>query len=129
MKHLTVILFAVVSTASLYAQQSVTIKEPAEQCYLDLKANLPEAIRWDDAQMMVTSRPLLTTTSGNVQLVARVFPEQKDTQCKIVVAIDAPTNSESWNAANSSALWQNAHMFQARIDSAMKAREKKANKK
>jgi hypothetical protein len=128
MKYLGLILFALVCIGSLHAQQSVTIKEPAGQCYQDLKANLPEAIRWDDERMTVRSRPLVTTTSGNVELVAQVFQEQKDTMCKIVVSINAPTNSVSWNAANSSALWQNAHVFKARIESAMKAREKE-NKK
>lgn len=128
MKQLVLILLAIVSIGSLSAQQSVTIKEPAEQCYQDLKANLPEAIRWDDAQMAVESRPLLTTMSGNVQVIARIFQEKNDTQCKLVVAIDAPTHSEAWNATNSSALFRNASLFKARIESTMKAREKK-NKK
>ncbi len=129
MKRLILILFAVASIGSLHAQpQSVTIKEPAGQCYLDLKANLPEAIRWDDEQLMVRSRPLITTMSGNVEVVTRVFQEEKDTKCKIVVAIDSPDHSTAWNATNSSALWRIAHTMQARIESAMKAREK-ANKK
>lgn len=126
MKYLVAIFLALFCVGSLWAQQSVTIKEPAEQCYQDLKANLPEAVRWDDKQMMVTSRPLVTLTTGNVQLLARVFQEQQDTTCKIVVAIDAPTGSPAWNAENSSWLWRNAHTFKARIESTMKAREKKA---
>ena len=128
MKHLFLLMFAIVSIGSLSAQQSVTVKEPAGQCYQDLKTNLPEAVRWDDEHMMVTSRPLLTTMSGNVQLVAQIFQEANDTKCKIVVAIDAPTHSEAWNANNSSVLLQNASLMKARIESTMKAREK-ANKK
>jgi len=128
MKLLIGLLFATIAIAPLWAQQSVTIKEPAEQCYQDLKANLPEAIRWDDAQMMVTSRPLLTTMSGNVQVVTRIFQEENDTKCKLVVAIDAPTHSEAWNASSSSALFRNAGLMKARIESAMKAREKKEKK-
>jgi hypothetical protein len=53
----------------------VTIKEPAEQCYQDLKSNLPEAIRWNDELMTVTSRPLVTTLSGSVQVITRIFTE------------------------------------------------------
>jgi len=128
MKKLILIVFAIVSVGSLSAQQSVTVKEPSGQCYQDLKANLPEAIRWDDEHMMVTSRPLVTTMSGNVQYVAQIFQEKNDTMCKIVVAIDAPTHSTAWNSANSSTLFRTAALFKARIESTMKAREK-ANKK
>lgn len=124
MKHLILILFAVVSIGSLSAQQSVTVNEPAEQCYQDLKANLPDAIRWDDEHLTVTSRPL-ANMSGSVQLVARFFQEKSDTQCKIVVAIDATNHSVAWNAQNSGALSQTASLFKAKIESAMKAREKK----
>ena len=75
MKHLVLFFLAVSSVAPLCAQESVTIQEPAEQCYEDLKSNLPEAIRWDDKQLTVTSRPLRTTMSGNVAVVARIFTE------------------------------------------------------
>jgi hypothetical protein len=128
MKHLVLMLFVTVSIGSLYAQQSVTIKEPAEQCYQDLKANLQEAIRWDDEHMMVTSRPLLTTMSGSVQLVTQIFPEKNNTECKLVMAIDAPNHSVAWNAENSGQLFRNASLLKARIESTMKAR-KKAGKK
>ena len=126
MKRWVAFLLLLLGAGVLHAQESVTIKEPAEQCYQDLKANLPEAIRWDDKQMMVTSRPLVTLTTGNVQVVARVFQEQNNTSCRIVVGIDAPTQSPAWNAQNQSWLFRNAHMFKARIESTMKAREKKA---
>ncbi|HEX4211312.1 MAG TPA: hypothetical protein VHY56_13030, partial [Candidatus Binataceae bacterium] len=129
LKHLVLILFALVSVGSLYAQQSVTIKEPAEQCYQDLKANLPEAVRWDDAHMAVSSRPLFATPSGDVQLITQIFQEKNDTMCKLVVAIDAPTHSTAWNATNSSTLFRNASLLKARIESAMKAREKADKKK
>ena len=133
MKHLLLILFAVAAAAPLCAQQSVMIKEPAGQCYQDLKSNLPEAIRWNDEQMMVTSRPLLTTMAGNVQVVARIFPDHqldKKTKervetCKLVIAIDAPEHSAAWNAANSSQLFRNASLMRARIESVMKERKKK----
>jgi len=124
MKHLILILFAAVSVGSLSAQQSVTVNEPAEQCYQDLKANLPEAIRWDDEHLTVASRPL-SNMSGSVQLVTRFFPEKGDTQCKLVVAIDATNHSVAWNAQNSSALFQTAALMKAKIETAMKAREKK----
>lgn len=128
MKRFILMLFVAASIGSLYAQQSVTIKEPAEQCYQDLKANLPEAVRWDDEHMAVSSRPLLTTLSGNVQLVTQIFQEKNNTECKLVVAIDAPTHSTAWNSMNSSTLFRNASLLKARIESAMKAR-KKADKK
>jgi len=127
MKHLILTLFGIVSIGSLSAQQSVTVNEPAGQCYQDLKANLPEAIRWDDGQMMVTSRPLLTNMSGNVEMVTRIFQEEHDTKCKIVVAINAPNNSVAWNAMNSNTLLRNASLMKAKIESVMKARAK-ANK-
>lgn len=133
MKNLLLILFAVAAAAPLCAQQSVMIKEPAGQCYQDLKSTLPEAIRWNDEQMMVTSQPLLTTPSGNVEVVARIFPEhgqdkktnERVEMCKIVVAIYAPEHSTAWNAMNSSWLLRNASLMKARIESAMKARGKK----
>jgi hypothetical protein len=133
MKKVLLIIFAVVSAAPLYAQQSVMIKEPPPQCYEDLKATLPEAIRWDDRQMTVTSRPAVTTMSGNVEVVARIFleyGEDKDTKervemCKIVVAIYSPDNRVAWNAMYSSWLFQNASLMKARIESLMKARRKK----
>ena len=128
MKHFILIFLAACCIGSLSAQeQSVTIKEPAEQCYQDMKANL-QVLRFDDAQMMVVSRPLLTTMSGNVEMVARVFPEKNDTQCKIVVAFDSPNHSVAWNAMGSNALWQSAHTLGAKIESTMKAREKAAKK-
>ena len=137
MKHLFLIVFAVVFAAPLYAQQSVMIKEPAGQCYQDLKAKLPEAIRWNDEQMMVTSRPLLTTAAGNVQLVVRIFPEHerdKKTKeqvetCKLAIAIDAPEHSAAWNDLNSSQLFRNASLMKARLESAMKERAKKEHSK
>ena len=125
MKQLLVIFSLMLCAGALHAQQSVTVKEPAEQCYQDLKANLPEAVRWDDKQMAVSSRPLVTLTTGNVQVVARVFQEQNDKECKIVVAFDTPIDSPAWNAENNDRLFQNAHMLKARVESAMKAREKK----
>lgn len=135
MKHLVFILLTISSGAPLWAQESVTIKEPAEQCYQDLKSNLPEAIRWNDAQMTVTSRPLMTTLSGNVEVVARIFTEfgqdkktkEKVEMCKIVVAIDAPEHGTAWNAMNSSQLMRQAGLMKARIESAMKARKKKGS--
>ena len=135
MKHLVFVLLTISSVAPLCAQESVTIKEPAEQCYQDLKSNLPEAIRWDDAQMTVTSRPLMTTLSGNVEVVARIFTEfgqdkktkEKVEMCKIVVAIDAPEHRTAWNAMNSSPLMQQARLMKARIESTMKARKKKGS--
>jgi|SRR4051794_16774746 hypothetical protein len=128
MKRLILLLLALGSVGSLFSQeQSVMIKEPAEQCYQDLKQTLV-VIRFDDAQMMVTSRPLVTTTSGNVLMFARVFPEKNDTSCKIVVGIESPDRSVSWNAANSSYLWQTAHTLAGKIESTRKAREKAAKK-
>jgi hypothetical protein len=134
MKHLLLILFAVASAAPLCAQQSVMIKEPARQCYQDLKSSTPEAIRWDDEQMTVTSRPLVTTLSGSVYVIARIFPEhgqdkkknERVEMCKIVVAIDAPPeHSTAWNATNSSWLLSTASLMKARVEATMKAREKK----
>jgi hypothetical protein len=136
MKHLLLILFAVASAAPLCAQQqSVMIKEPAGQCYQDLKSNLPEAIRWDDEQMMVTSRPLVTNLSGSVYVIARIFPEhgqdkkknERVEMCKIVVFIDAPERSTAWNAMNSSSLFRTASLMRARVKSVMKARGKKSH--
>jgi hypothetical protein len=133
MKPLILFLFTVCSFVPLCAQESVTIKEPAEQCYQDLKATLPEAIRWDDSQMTVTSRPLVTTMSGNVQVVTRVFTEfgqdkktkEKVEMCRIVVGVDAPQRGTAWNSMNSNPLLQQARMMKARIESTMKARQKK----
>jgi len=135
MKHWLLILLAISSAAPLCGQQSVTIKEPAEQCYQDLKSTLPEAIRWNDRQMMVTSRPLVTTLSGNVEVVARIFTEfgedkktkERVEMCKIVVMIDAPERATAWNAMNSSPLLLQASLMKARIESAIKARKKKNN--
>ncbi len=134
MKNLLLIVLAAASAAPLCAQESVMIKEPAEQCYLDLKSNLPEAIRWDDKQMMVTSRPLLTIPSGNVEVVARIFPQhglnkktnERVEMCEVLVTIYAPERSEAWNAMNSSWLFRNASLMKARIEGAMKARAKKS---
>src|SRR5215831_10088055 len=104
-KHWVFILLTVSSVTHLWAQESVTVNEPAEQCYQDLKSNLPEAIRWDDDQMTVTSRPLLTTASGSVELVTRIFPQHavdKKTKesveaCEILVTIYAPEHATAWN--------------------------------
>jgi len=133
MKKLLPVLLAVAFAVPLCAQQSVIIKEPAGQCYQDLKANLPEAIRWDDQQMMVSSRPLLTTMSGNFAIVARIFPQhvvdkktkEKVEACELLVAMDAPEHSTAANALTSSQLFQIASLMKARIESAMKARQKK----
>jgi hypothetical protein len=128
MKHLILIFLAACSVSSLVAQeQSAIVKEPVEQCYQDLKANV-QVLRFDDAQMMVVSRPLLTNLSGNVQMVVRVFQEKNDTECKIVVAFDSPDHSVAWNAMGSNALWRSAHSLAAKIESTMKAREKAAKK-
>ena len=135
MKNLLLIVFAIACAAPLCAQQSVMIKEPAGQCYLDLKSTLPEAIRWDDEQMTVTSRPLLTTAAGNVDVVARIFPEhgldkktnQQVEMCKLMVALSAPEErSTALNEVNSGWLFRNASLMKARIESAMKARAKKS---
>lgn len=133
MKRLLVVLFALTFAARVCAQQSGMINEPAGQCYQDLKSNLPEAIRWDDEQMMVKSRPLTMTTTGSVEVIARVFPEhevdkktkERVEMCRLVVAISAPVNSPGWNAMNSSTLFRNAALMKARIESPMKARKKK----
>jgi hypothetical protein len=133
MKSLLFIVFAVVSAIPLCAQESVTVKEPAGQCYADLKANLPEAIRWNDSNMNVTSRPLITTMAGNVEVVAQIVPEHatdKKTKeqvevCKIIVGITSREHSTAWNDLNSSPLRQTASLMKARIESAMKARAKK----
>ncbi|MFI5116321.1 MAG: hypothetical protein ACHP8B_06435 [Terriglobales bacterium] len=136
MKNLLLIVFAVASAAPLYAQESVMIKEPAGQCYLDLKSTLREAIRWDDEQMMVTSRPLLTTAAGNIDVVVRIFPEhgvdkktnERVEMCKLLVAINAPDErSNTLNAVNTSWLFRNASLMKARIESVMKARKKKSD--
>jgi hypothetical protein len=136
MKHLLLILFAVAFAAPLWAQQeSVMINEPAGQCYQDLKSNLPEAIRWNDEQMTVTSRPLVTTPSGSAEIIARIFPEhgqdkkknERVEMCKIVVAIDAPQHSTAWNARYSSSLFRTASLMKARVESAMKARKKESH--
>jgi len=136
MKHLILIFLTVFSVAPLCAQESVTIKEPAEQCYQDLKSNLPEAIRWNDELMTVTSRPLVTTLSGSVQVITRIFTEfgqdkktkEKVEMCRIVVAIDAPERATAWNAMNSSALLRQASLMKARIESVMKARDRRDKK-
>lgn len=135
MKHLVFLLLTVSSVAHLWAQESVTVNEPAEQCYQDLKSNLPEAIRWNDSQMTVTSRPLRTTLSGSVYVVARIFTEfaqdkktkEKVEICRIVVSIDAPERGTAWNSMNSSPLIQQAYQMRARIESAIKARKKKGS--
>jgi len=135
MKHLLVIFFTVFSVAPLCAQESVTIKEPAEQCYQDLKSNFPEAIRWNDEQRTVSSRPLVTTLSGSVQMIARIFTEfaqdkktkEKVEICRLVVGIDAPDHAVGWNAMNSSVLLRQAGLMKARIESVMKARDKKGH--
>ena len=133
MKTLFLVVLAVAFAVPLCAQQSVIIKEPAGQCYQDLKANLPEAIRWDDQQMTVRSRPLLTTMAGNYEIVARFFPQHvvdKKTKerveaCELLVAVDAPQYSTRANALTSSQLFQIASLMKARIESAMKVRAKK----
>jgi hypothetical protein len=135
MKHLVLVLLTVFSAAPLSAQESVTIKEPAEQCYQDLKSNFPEAVRWNDEQRTVSSRPLVTTLSGSVQVITRIFTEfaqdkktkEKVEICRLVVGIDAPDRAVTWNAMNSSALLQQANLMKARIDSVMKARDKKGH--
>ncbi len=127
-RFLLVLLFALTSIGSLVAQESVIIKEPSEQCYQDLKANLPEAVRWDDNQHMVLSRPLATLVTGNVQLYARIFQEAGDTKCKLTVGFDSPEHQAALNS-NTSFLFQNAHLLAARIETARKAREKAEKKK
>jgi hypothetical protein len=78
--------------------------------------------------MMVVGRPLLTTMSGSVQMVARVFQEKNDTQCKIVVTFESPDHSVALNSLGSDALWKTVHQLGARIESTRKAREKAAKK-
>jgi len=132
-KHWVFILLTASSVTHLWAQESVTVNEPAEQCYQDLKSNLPEAIRWNDGQMTVTSRPLMTNLSGSVYVVARIFTEFKQDKktkekvetCKIMVGINAPERGTAWNAMNSNPLLQQARLMKARVESAMKARNKK----
>ncbi len=136
MKHLVLVFLTVFSVAPLLcAQESVTIKEPAERCYEDLKSNFPEAVRWNDEQRTVTSRPLVTTLSGSVQIITRIFTEfaqdkktkEKVEICRLVVGIDAPDRAVAWNAMNSSALLRQASLMGARIDSVMKSRNKKGH--
>lgn len=127
-RFLPVLLLAVTFVGSLFAQESVIIKEPSEQCYQDLKANLPEAVRWDDQQHMVLSRPLATFVTGNVQLYARIFQEAGDTKCKLTVGFDSPEHQAALNS-NTSFLFQNAHLLAARIEAARKDREKAQKKK
>jgi hypothetical protein len=131
MKHLLLIFLASYSISVLNAQeQSVTIKEPVEQCYQDLKATLP-VIRFDDQHMTVVSRPLLTYTSGstgNLEMVVRLFPEKNDTECKLVVAFSSPEHSAAWNAMGSNYLWRNAHTMAGKIESVRKSREKAEKK-
>jgi hypothetical protein len=126
---LGVLLFAFASLGSLCAQQSVTINEPSEQCYQDLKANLPEAIRWDDSQRMVQSKPLQALHAGSVQIYARILQEAVDTKWKLVVGYDSTEHPTTLNAAADNSLFRNAHLLAARIDSARKAREKDEKKK
>ena len=133
MKNLLWIVFAVVAAIPLCAQESVTVNEPAGQCYADLKANLPEAIRWNDANMNVISRPLITTMAGNVEMFAQIVPEQgvdKKTKqpmeiCKIVVGISSQEHQTAYNELNSSRLRQTASLMKARVEGAMKQRAKK----
>jgi hypothetical protein len=73
--------------------------------------------------------------SGSVAVVARIFTEfgqdkktkEKVEICRIVVGIDAPEHGTAWNARNSSALFQQAALMKARVESAMKARNKKGH--
>ncbi|HST12802.1 MAG TPA: hypothetical protein VLL05_20665 [Terriglobales bacterium] len=135
MKHFVLIFLTFLSVAPLCAQESVTIKEPAEQCYQDLKSNFPEAVRWNDEQRTVTSRPFATTLSGSVQVITRIFTEfaqdkktkEKVEICRLVVGIDAPDRAVAWNAMNSSVLLRQASLMKARIESVMKARDKKGH--
>jgi hypothetical protein len=77
----------------------------------------------------------MTTMSGNVEVVARIFtefgqdkkPKEKVEKCRIVVGIDAPEHGTAWNAMNSSALLQQAGLMKARVETAMKARNKKGH--
>jgi hypothetical protein len=138
MRRLILVLLAFACATPAHAQQSVMINEPAGQCYQDLKTHLPEAIRWNDEQMMVTSRPLVTTLSGgNVEVIARIFPEhgldkktkQRVEMCKLMLYISAREYSTSWNARNSSWLLRNANLMKAKIEGAIKAREKAREEK
>jgi hypothetical protein len=129
MKLLLLLTLALTFVKSSFAQQSVVINEPSEQCYQDLKTNLSEAYQWNDAQRVVTFRPLATLPSGNIQLTARIFQEAGDKKCKLVVGYDSPEEQAGLNAANSSFLFRNAHLIAGRIDSARKAREKDEKKK
>jgi translation initiation factor 2 gamma subunit (eIF-2gamma) len=71
--------------------------------------------------------------SGSVEVVARIFTEfgqdkktkEKVEICRIVVGIDAPEHGTAWNAMNSGALLQQASVMKARVESAMKARNKR----
>ena len=136
MKHLLFIFFAIALATPLFAQQSVIIKEPAGQCYEDLKTALPspQAIRWNDEQMSVTTLPLIATMEGELDWVVRIFPEpavnkktkEKVEVCKLVVGFVSPEHATAWNAGYSGQLHQEASVLKARIESAMKEREKKA---
>jgi hypothetical protein len=82
---------------------------------------------------MVSSRPLLTTLSGNVEVIARIFPEhvldkktnERVEACKIVVAISPPEHSTAGNAMESRYLLRTASLLKARVEVARKARGKK----
>ena len=78
----------------------------------------------------------MTTLSGSTQVITRIFTEfgqdkktkEKVEICRIVVAIDAPERAVAWNAMNSSVLLRQAAADEkARIESAMKARNKKGH--
>src|SRR5574337_274723 len=118
MRYLVLILLAVACAVPLAAQESVIIKEPAGQCYQDLKSALPgpQAIRWDDEHMTVTTLPLISTMEGDLDWVVQIFPEpavNKKTKervevCKLVVGFISPEHATAWNARYSGQLHQEA---------------------
>lgn len=113
------------AVAPLFGQGTVTLKEPKEQCYQDLKTVLPQAVRWDDEHYTVYGAPF-NAVGGEVKLFIEARKSDKPDSCDLLVAIDSmgSMGHTTWDARNQFDLQRIAAQLKAQIVSVMKKREK-----
>ncbi len=113
----------------MFGQGMVTIQEPKEQCYQDLKTVLPEAIRWDDEHFTVYGAPF-TVLGGEVKLVVEARKSDKPNSCDLLVAVESfgSLDRTTWDSRTQFDRQRIAALLKAKIVSQMKHREEQQRK-
>ncbi len=121
--------FLLLAASPLFGQGLVTVKEPKEQCYQDLKTVLPGAIRWDDEHFTVYGAPF-DVLGGEVKLFVEARKSDKPDSCDLLVAVESfgSMDRTTWDSRNQFDLQKIAALLKAKIVSEMKHREKQQRK-